>query len=85
MISCPDTLFECRRYPYNNFLHHHVETIIISCLESKSSSLREHILRDCDFVGKIIQAEKNFTLEAGTDKVEISSMLSQKIKFYQLE
>lgn len=55
-------------YPYNNFLHHHVETIIISCLESKSSSLREHILRDCDFVGKIIQAEKNFTLEAGTDK-----------------
>ncbi|KAK2448293.1 SIT4 phosphatase-associated family protein [Trifolium repens] len=55
-------------YPYNNFLHHHVENIIVSCLESKSSSLQEHILRDCDFVGKIIQAEKHLTLEAGTNK-----------------
>ncbi|GAU43777.1 hypothetical protein TSUD_378020 [Trifolium subterraneum] len=55
-------------YPYNNFLHHHVENIIISCLESKSSSLQEHILRDCDFVGKILQAEKLVTLEAGTNK-----------------
>ncbi|XP_058749484.1 uncharacterized protein LOC131622466 isoform X1 [Vicia villosa] len=55
-------------YPYNNFLHHHVENIIISCLESKRSSLQEHILRDCDFVGKIIRAEKLLTLEAGTNK-----------------
>jgi serine/threonine-protein phosphatase 6 regulatory subunit 3 len=53
-------------------------------LESKSSSLQEHILRDCDFVGKIIQAEKHLTLEAGTNKVEISSTLSPKT-LYQLE
>ncbi|KAJ1420909.1 SIT4 phosphatase-associated protein family [Sesbania bispinosa] len=55
-------------YPYNNFLHHHVENIIISCLESKNSSLQEHLLCDCDFVGKIIHAEKHFTLEADTSK-----------------
>ncbi|KAJ1414402.1 SIT4 phosphatase-associated protein family [Sesbania bispinosa] len=30
--------------------------------------LKEHLLRDCDFVGKIIQAEKHFTLEADTSK-----------------
>ncbi|KHN22994.1 Serine/threonine-protein phosphatase 6 regulatory subunit 3 [Glycine soja] len=58
-------------YPYNNFLHHLVENIIMSCLESKNSSLLEHLLRDCDFVGKIIQAEKQFTLEADTNKPTI--------------
>ncbi|XP_027351329.1 serine/threonine-protein phosphatase 6 regulatory subunit 3 isoform X1 [Abrus precatorius] len=55
-------------YPYNNFLHHHVENIIMSCMESKNSSLLEHLLRDCDFVGKIIQAEKHFTLDADENK-----------------
>lgn len=45
-----------------------MENIIISCLESKNSSLQEHLLRDCDFVGKIIHAEKHFTLEADTSK-----------------
>lgn len=62
-------MFECCRYPYNNFLHHHVENIIISCLESKNSSLQEHLLRDCDFIGKIIQTEKHFTLDADANKV----------------
>ncbi|KAF1890646.1 hypothetical protein Lal_00013241 [Lupinus albus] len=60
-----DLFFE---YPYNNFLHHHVENIIMSCLESKNSFLVVHLLRDCDFVGKIIQAEKHFTLEADANK-----------------
>lgn len=46
-----------------------MENIIISCLETKGSFLQEHLLRDCDFVGKIIQAEKHVTLEAGTNKV----------------
>ncbi|XP_014518364.1 serine/threonine-protein phosphatase 6 regulatory subunit 3 [Vigna radiata var. radiata] len=58
-------------YPYNNFLHHHVENIITSCLETKNSSLLEHLLHHCDFVGKIIQAEKQFTLEADTTKATI--------------
>jgi len=49
-----------------------VENIITSCLESKNSSLLEHLLHHCDFVGKIIQAEKQFTLEADTNKVHDS-------------
>ncbi|MED6119415.1 hypothetical protein PIB30_011780 [Stylosanthes scabra] len=60
-----DLFFE---YPYNNFLHHHVENIIISCLECKNSFLVEHLLRDCDFVGRIIQAEKHNTLESSANK-----------------
>ncbi|KAE9591584.1 putative SIT4 phosphatase-associated protein family [Lupinus albus] len=63
-----DLFFE---YPYNNFLHHHVENIILSCLESKNSSLVEHLLSDCGFVGKIIQAEKHLTLEADAKKPTI--------------
>ncbi|KAM0950713.1 putative SIT4 phosphatase-associated protein family [Dioscorea sansibarensis] len=54
-----DLFFE---YPYNNFLHHHVENVIVSCLESKSTLLIEHLLHDCDLVGKILAADKNPTL-----------------------
>uniref|UniRef100_A0A0E0JKH9 Uncharacterized protein n=1 Tax=Oryza punctata TaxID=4537 RepID=A0A0E0JKH9_ORYPU len=50
-----DLFFE---YPYNNFLHHHVENIIVSCLEGKRTELVEHVLNDCDVVGKILAAEK---------------------------
>ncbi|PSR98720.1 Serine/threonine-protein phosphatase 6 regulatory subunit like [Actinidia chinensis var. chinensis] len=60
-----DLFFE---YPYNNFLHHHVEQIIMSCLESKNSSFIEHLLGDCNLVGKILEAEKNFTLAAEQNK-----------------
>ncbi|XP_022716446.1 serine/threonine-protein phosphatase 6 regulatory subunit 3-like isoform X2 [Durio zibethinus] len=49
-------------YPYNNFLHHHVENIILSCLESKNVPLVEHLLRECNLLGKILEAEKNCTL-----------------------
>ncbi|XP_054779323.1 uncharacterized protein LOC129287168 isoform X2 [Prosopis cineraria] len=58
-------------YPYNNFLHHHGESIIISSLESKNFALIEHVLRECDIVGKILNAEKHFTLEADTNKPTI--------------
>ncbi|KAM5584881.1 hypothetical protein ABKV19_004311 [Rosa sericea] len=52
------------KYPYNNFLHHHIENIIVSCLESKNGPLVQHLLCECDLVGKILEAEKNFTLAA---------------------
>ncbi|XP_024963830.1 serine/threonine-protein phosphatase 6 regulatory subunit 3-like [Cynara cardunculus var. scolymus] len=51
-------------YPYNNFIHHHIEQIIDSCLESKNASLIVHILEDCHLVRKILDAEKNCALEA---------------------
>ncbi|XP_050373016.1 uncharacterized protein LOC126790716 [Argentina anserina] len=52
------------KYPYNNFLHHHVENIIVSCLESRNGPLVQHVLHECDLVGKILEAEKNSTLAA---------------------
>ena len=41
----------------------------MSCLESKNSSLVEHLLRDCNLIGKIVEAEKNCTLAADSNKV----------------
>ncbi|KAK1369045.1 Serine/threonine-protein phosphatase 6 regulatory subunit 2 [Heracleum sosnowskyi] len=55
-------------YPYNNFLHHHVEQIILSCLESKKAPLIKHLLHDCNLVGKILEAEKNSTLTGDMNK-----------------
>ncbi|GLT26181.1 hypothetical protein SLA2020_012640 [Shorea laevis] len=55
-------------YPYNNFLHHHVESIVVSCLESKNVFLVEHLLRECNLVGKILEAEKNFKLTSDLSK-----------------
>ncbi|KDP34941.1 hypothetical protein JCGZ_09229 [Jatropha curcas] len=60
-----DLFFE---YPYNNFLHHHVENIIFSCLESKNAILIGHLLRECNLVGKILDTEKNSTLMAEPGK-----------------
>ncbi|XP_050234281.1 uncharacterized protein LOC126682588 isoform X2 [Mercurialis annua] len=50
-----DLFFE---YPYNNALHHHVESIILSCLETKNEVLVDHVLRECNFIGKILQRDK---------------------------
>ncbi|XP_038881900.1 serine/threonine-protein phosphatase 6 regulatory subunit 2 isoform X2 [Benincasa hispida] len=65
-----DLFFE---YPYNNFLHHHVENIVVSCLESKNSSLVEHLLHECNLVGKILNAEKHFTLSVDANKPTVSA------------
>lgn len=54
------------RYPYNNFIHHHAEQIIVCCLESKNASLVEHILEECNLVRSIIDAEGNSA--SNTDK-----------------
>ncbi|XP_056175542.1 uncharacterized protein LOC115687227 isoform X2 [Syzygium oleosum] len=60
-----DLFFE---YPYNNFLHHHVENIILSCLENKDHSLVDHVLQGCNLIGRILEGEKNFSLTANPDK-----------------
>lgn len=41
----------------------------MSCLESKNASFIEHLLNDCNLVGKILDAETNFTLAADPNKV----------------
>ncbi|XP_010541326.1 PREDICTED: serine/threonine-protein phosphatase 6 regulatory subunit 3-like isoform X2 [Tarenaya hassleriana] len=50
-----DLFFE---YPYNNALHHHVESIIASCLDSKNDALVDHLLQEGDLIGKILQMEE---------------------------
>ncbi|XP_027191343.1 uncharacterized protein [Cicer arietinum] len=56
-----DLFFE---YPYNNSLHHHIESIIFSCLESKADVIIDHLLRDCDLIGRFLQVDKQCTLSA---------------------
>ncbi|KAJ0233622.1 Uncharacterized protein HA466_0279760 [Hirschfeldia incana] len=63
-----DLFFE---YPYNNFVHHHVENVILSCLESKNSQLRDHLLNECNLIGRILEVEKDPILTAGdSDKLQ---------------
>lgn len=38
-------------------LHHHVESIISSSLESNSTALIDHLLKDCDFIARILAAD----------------------------
>jgi hypothetical protein len=57
------------RYPFNNFLHHHVENIIGSCLESKQDHLVGHVLDECKLVTRILEAEKNSALSSDLTKV----------------
>ncbi|XP_031123229.1 serine/threonine-protein phosphatase 6 regulatory subunit 3-like isoform X2 [Ipomoea triloba] len=54
-----DLFFE---YPFNNALHHHVESIVYSCLESKNTIVVDHLFQECNLVGKMIQTDKQPTL-----------------------
>uniref|UniRef100_M8CSA2 Serine/threonine-protein phosphatase 6 regulatory subunit 3 n=1 Tax=Aegilops tauschii TaxID=37682 RepID=M8CSA2_AEGTA len=65
-----DLFFE---YPYNNFLHHHVENIIVSCLEGKRTELVEHVLNECDIVGKILAADKLSSLSTESNGPTVPS------------
>ncbi|PIN22429.1 SAP family cell cycle dependent phosphatase-associated protein [Handroanthus impetiginosus] len=60
-------------YPYNNFLHHHVEQIVISCLGSKNRQFVEHLLHECNLIGKILEAEKNFALAVDASKPTVAA------------
>ncbi|XP_047947956.1 serine/threonine-protein phosphatase 6 regulatory subunit 3-like [Salvia hispanica] len=60
-------------YPYNNFLHSNVEHIILSCIESKNPQFVEHLLHECNLVGKILEVERNFTLTVDSSKPTVSA------------
>jgi hypothetical protein len=64
------------RYPFNNFLHHHVENIIGSCLESKQDQLIGHVLDECKLVTRILEAEKNSALSTDLTKVKKFAFIS---------
>ncbi|KAF5822800.1 putative SIT4 phosphatase-associated protein family [Helianthus annuus] len=51
-----DLFFE---YPYNSALHHHIESIIYSCLESTNNTIIDHLFQGCDLLTKILQTDNN--------------------------
>ncbi|XP_058101754.1 uncharacterized protein LOC131245949 isoform X3 [Magnolia sinica] len=59
-----DLFFE---YPFNNSLHHHVESIIVSCLESKNGTIIDHLFRDCNLIGKILKADRHSILSGDSN------------------
>ena len=57
------------RYPYNNALHHYVESILSTCMESRNDLVIDHLFKECDLVGKILDADGNPFLSADRDLV----------------
>lgn len=66
MLTC---LYYPCRYPYNNAVHHHIESVILSCLESKNEDVVEHLLNECDLIGKFLQTDKHPILSGDGNKV----------------
>ncbi|PWA99812.1 hypothetical protein CTI12_AA003200 [Artemisia annua] len=60
-----DLFFE---YPFNNALHHHVESIIFSCLESKNNTIIDHLFQECGLATKILQTDKSSVLSGEGDQ-----------------
>uniref|UniRef100_A0A0D9W9L7 Uncharacterized protein n=1 Tax=Leersia perrieri TaxID=77586 RepID=A0A0D9W9L7_9ORYZ len=71
-----DLFFE---YPFNNFLHHHVENIIGSCLDSKHDQLICYVLDECELVTRILEAEKNSALDLTKHTVPSEGRSSPRI------
>lgn len=71
------------RYPYNNFLHHHVENIIVSCLEGKRTELVDHVINECDIVGKILSADKLSSLSTESNGVSYIYAITALTSYYQ--
>ncbi|KAF5770187.1 putative SIT4 phosphatase-associated protein family [Helianthus annuus] len=65
-----DLFFE---YPFNNALHHHVESIIYSCLESKNDTIIDHLFQDCGLTAKILQTENRSTVSSELNQPTISA------------
>ncbi|KVI09335.1 Armadillo-type fold [Cynara cardunculus var. scolymus] len=61
-----DLFFE---YPFNNALHHHVESIIYSCLESRNDAIIDHLFQDCGMVTKVLQTDSCPTLSGKVNQV----------------
>ncbi|XP_042476246.1 serine/threonine-protein phosphatase 6 regulatory subunit 3-like isoform X2 [Macadamia integrifolia] len=60
-------------YPFNNSLHHHVESIILSCLESKNITIIDHLFRDCNLIEKFLQADRLSILSGDSNKPTLTA------------
>ncbi|XP_076894155.1 uncharacterized protein LOC143546356 [Bidens hawaiensis] len=65
-----DLFFE---YPYNNALHHHVESIIVTILESKNNIIIDHLFQECDLLKKILQTDKSPVLSNEVDQPTLAA------------
>ncbi|XP_024540760.1 serine/threonine-protein phosphatase 6 regulatory subunit 3 [Selaginella moellendorffii] len=46
-------------YPFNNMLHHHVETVLLTCINYGSSTVVDSLFRDCNLVGRLLEVDKD--------------------------
>ncbi|KAI4385495.1 hypothetical protein MLD38_003514 [Melastoma candidum] len=51
-----DLFFE---YPFNNALHHHVESILLTCFESRTEGMIDHLFVECNLIERILHADNN--------------------------
>ncbi|KAI4368771.1 hypothetical protein MLD38_017286 [Melastoma candidum] len=54
-----DLFFE---YPFNNALHHQVESIILTCSESKTEGMIDHLFEECNLIERIVHTDNHPTL-----------------------
>lgn len=47
-----------------------MESIILSCLESKNDAIVDHLLQECDLIGKFLQTDKNPVLSGDSNQVD---------------
>ncbi|KAL8141543.1 hypothetical protein V2J09_014575 [Rumex salicifolius] len=55
-------------YPYNNALHHHVESIVFSCMEGKNDNVIDHLFKECGLISKILQADAHPMLSCDSNQ-----------------
>ena len=51
----------------------------MSCLESKNAPFIEHLLQECNLIGRILEAENNYKLAADLNKVVMQSSININI------
>lgn len=66
-------------------MHHHVESIIVSCLEGKRPEVVEHVLHECDIVGKILVSERLSSLSTESNGVSYQYTVTFFFYFIILE
>ncbi|WOL18073.1 serine/threonine-protein phosphatase 6 regulatory subunit 3-like [Canna indica] len=68
------------KYPFNNSLHHHVENLVMSCLESKNVAFVDHLFCQCHIIAKFLRADKNSLLSSDTSAVTVPAFGRQPIR-----
>ncbi|CAL9752851.1 unnamed protein product [Musa acuminata subsp. burmannicoides] len=68
------------KYPFNNSLHHHVENLLISCLESKNIAIVDHCFCECDIIAKFLQADKNPFFSIDSNAVTVPAPGRQPVR-----